>query len=297
MNLFSNMEFFAKLARGSSIASVAHEMDLTPSAASKKLRMLEEYYGTKLVRRTPKSLVLTAEGETLLEGVLEVLDGTRELKGKLESDMESLAGLITITAPFGLGRHFIADVIAEFRALHPATRFKLNLTDKPLRVTDDPFDIGIHVGRPPDARIVAKRLSRRNQIICASPNYLSAYGAPNEPSDLKKHKIIGLRQYDEVANYWQFMSHDESIGVRVPLSLETNDGEIAVNWACTGLGIVRRAEWHVKPLIDDGLLVPVLTEYTTQSTDIYALYSKDARKVKRLSWFLDFLEEKLNLQA
>lgn len=295
MNLFSNMEFFAKLAKGSSIASVAHEMDLTPSAASKKLRTLEEYYGTQLIRRTPKSLVLTPEGETLYEGILELLDGTRELKGQLESDMESLSGLITITAPFGIGRYFIADVIAEFSAEHPRTRFKLNLTDKPLKVTDDLFDIGIHVGRPPDARIVAKRLSQRNQLICASPEYLERHGVPTEPSDLKSHSIIGLRQYDEVANYWQFLSRDESIGVRVPLSLETNDGDVAVAWAKAGLGIVRRAEWHVKPLIQKGSLTPLLTDYTIQATDIYALYSKDARKARRLSLFLDFLETRLSI--
>ena len=55
-------------------------------------------------------------------------------------------------------------------------------------------------------------------------------------------------------------------------NLTTNDGEIAVNWALEGHGILMRAEWDIERYLRNGRLVNVLPQYHTPDPDIHAVY-------------------------
>lgn len=293
MNLFSNLEFFVHLARHDSIASAANEMDITPSAASKKLKALEDFYHVALIKRGANQFTLTEEGEELLAGSNDLLAQSHKLRQRLAADNALPSGTIVVSAPFGIGRFYIAPLIADFSKQFPSIKIKLFLTDKHIKASNESVDVAIHVGTPPESRVVAKHLAKNPYALCASPSYLEAYGIPAAPSDLKAHQIIGLRQYEESANFWHFKKDGDSIGVRVPLSYETNDGEIALEWALAGLGVIRRANWHVFPYLESGALVTLLDDYECSATEIYALFSPNARKTKRVSLFLDFIESKL----
>jgi DNA-binding transcriptional LysR family regulator len=57
--------------------------------------------------------------------------------------------------------------------------------------------------------------------------------------------------------------NDPGEAVKVRGNLTTNDGEIAVNWALDGHGIVLRAEWDIERYLESGRLVQVLPQYRT----------------------------------
>lgn len=290
MNLLSNLEFFTVLAKSKSIGEAAKALDLTPSAASKKLAILEEYYGARLIERTAKHLSLTNAGEILLDGANNAISHTNFIRQSINENIHKMQGSISVSAPFGIGRYVIADLVRAFCSEHPGIQIKLHLTDSLIRLPDDSIDVAIKVGVPPDSRLIAHKLASNEHTICASPDYLQKHGEPNTLQELKQHQIIGLRQYEEPANLWRFLDGVESISLRVPLSLETNDGDVAVRWALDGLGIIRRAHWHVSQLIQSNQLVPILTNLQSSPSDIYALHTIETRKVKRASLFLDFLK-------
>ena len=72
-------------------------------------------------------------------------------------------------------------------------------------------------------------------------------------------------------------------------NLSTNDGEIAVNWALAGHGIVMRAEWDIARYLRSGRLRQVLENYRTPSADIYAVYPQRHQVSARVRAFVDFL--------
>ena len=77
------------------------------------------------------------------------------------------------------------------------------------------------------------------------------------------------------------------VKTRGPLS--TNDGEIAVNWALDGHGILMRAEWDIEQHLKSGRLVPVLAQYSTPDADIYAVYPQRHRVAARVRAFVEFV--------
>ena len=80
-------------------------------------------------------------------------------------------------------------------------------------------------------------------------------------------------------------------------NLTTNDGEIAVNWALDGHGILMRAEWDIERYLRNGRLVQVLPQYYTPDADIYAVYPQRHQLAARVRAFVDFLALSFTQQA
>lgn len=74
-------------------------------------------------------------------------------------------------------------------------------------------------------------------------------------------------------------------------SLSTNDGEVALNWALDGHGILMRAEWNVASYLRTGQLVEVLGDYETPPADIYAVYLERLNLSAKVSFFIQHLRD------
>src|SRR5262245_38436371 len=78
-----DIEYFAAIAEHRNLGRAAEALDMSISALSKSLRRLETSMQAKLVRRTPKGVELTAEGDVLLSHTrrlqISLSDVTREV--------------------------------------------------------------------------------------------------------------------------------------------------------------------------------------------------------------------------
>ena len=72
-------------------------------------------------------------------------------------------------------------------------------------------------------------------------------------------------------------------------NLSTNDGEIAVNWALAGHGIVLRAEWDIARYLRSGRLRQVLENWQAPPADIHAVYPVRHQGTARVRAFVDHL--------
>jgi DNA-binding transcriptional LysR family regulator len=178
---------------------------------------------------------------------------------------------------------------------YPEVDVQLQLSVDPPALTDDQFDVCIRFGAPADSRVIAKRLAPNRRLLCASPKYLAARGEPKTPSELRRHNCISIRQGDEAYGLWRLFSGRETErdaeAVKVRGNLATNDGEIAVNWALDGHGILMRAEWDIERYLESGRLVQVLPSYRTPDADIYAVYPQRHQLSARIRTFVEFLSE------
>ena len=85
--------------------------------------------------------------------------------------------------------------------------------------------------------------------------------------------------------------------VKIRGNLTTNDGEIAVNWALDGHGILMRAEWDIERYLRSGRLVQVLPQYFTPDADIHAVYPQRHQLAARVRAFVDFVALSFSRQA
>lgn len=280
----SDFAFFRLLARSASLTDAARSLSMTPSAVSRRLGAIETRLGVQLVLRNTRSMRLTPEGERYLEAAEAILAETE----RLEADIASRPlGRLRICASFGFGRTHIAPVVADFARANPDVRVDLTLTDRPVSIIEEGFDVGIHLGVPHDSRLRARKLLENDRILCASPAYLETHGRPLLPADLARHRLIEIAEDANTVGRWT-LTHRKTKKVvnlaAVPV-LRSNSGSAALDWCLAGLGIVLRSRWHAAAPLADGRLEEVLPDWHMPA-DVYAYFA--AKKPSaQLRAFLD----------
>jgi DNA-binding transcriptional LysR family regulator len=287
----SEMTLFSVLARCGSLSGAAREMDLSTAAVSKRLAQMETRLGVQLVSRTTRRVSLTAEGEVYLAHARRILADIDDMESAVSSAVAMPKGLLRVNTTLGFGRSHVAPLISQFVKLHSEMQVQLQLTVDPPPLTEDAFDVCVRFGEPPDARILARLIAPNRRLLCASPAYLARHGTPKSPAELAQHSCIGIRQADPAYGTWRLRSGRRSETVKVRGSLSTNDGEIAVNWALAGHGIVMRAEWDVARYLRSGRLKQVLENWHAPPADIYAVYPQRHQASARVRAFVDFLAD------
>ena len=288
----SEMAFFSLLARCGSFSATARELNVSTPAVSKRLAQMEARLGVQLLNRTTRRVSLTPEGETYLAHARRILADIADMEQLVSRTQSTPQGLLRVNATLGFGRSHIAPLISDFVRSHPQVQVQLQLSVDPPPLASDAFDVCIRFGEPPDARVIARRIAPNRRLLCASPAYLAQRGTPKIPSDLARHDCIGIRQGDDAYGQWRLSPARKNGAVEVVKvrgGLSTNDGEIAVNWALEGHGIVMRAEWDVARYLRSGRLVQVLADHHTPPADIYAIYPQRHQAAARVRAFVDFL--------
>lgn len=288
-----DLAFFQRLARCGSLTATARELGMSLSAVSKRLKQLESRLGVELASRTTRRLTLTAEGELYQRQGAAILDELGELEGALSARQAALSGQIRINATFGFGRRHVAPLISRFTAEHPRLEVLLELTNFPLNLADHGFDLGIRVGPPPDAHVVARRILANRRVLCAAPDYLAHRTAPVHPRELAGHDCLVVRENDSGYALWRFDRDGETAAVKVAGRLASNDAEVVTRLALDGHGIMLRSWWDVYPYLQRGELQALLPGWQGVSADFYAVYEPRRHLSARLRAFIAYLEDNL----
>lgn len=293
MDAFSDLNLFALVARNRNLAAAARELGVTPPAVSKRLAQLEQRLGVRLVNRTTRRLSLTPEGELYLANGSRILDELSELEQLVTRSRGEPAGLLRVNASFGFGRAHVAPAVSAYVERFPSMKIQLQLTERPLSLQEEGFDLGIRFGEVPDARINARLLLKNRRIVCASPAYLKRHGKPSAPHDLTRHACIVLRENDSAYGTWHFSRGKRVETVKVDGALSSNDGSTVLRWALDGRGIVVRSQWEIGEHFERGELVPLLAEWALPNADIHAIYLERNKLSAKLRSFVEFLGEYL----
>lgn len=292
MDALSDLAFFSLVVKHGNLSATARELGLTPPAVSTRLAKLEQRLGVRLLNRTTRRVSVTQEGELYLAEGARILADLQALERSVSSARAQPQGLLRLNATFGFGRANIVPAVSDFCRQFPDVEVQMRLTDRPLNLIEEGFDVAVRFGDLPDARLTARRIASNRRLLCASPRYLEIHGEPRAPGDLPRHRCIVVRENDVAYGTWRLESgaRAETVKVRGPVS--SNDGQSALEWALDGHGIVMRSEWETAAHLRAGRLQEVLTDWRTPPADIHALYPERLNLPAKTLAFVDFLSRR-----
>jgi DNA-binding transcriptional LysR family regulator len=290
----SELAFFVLLAKKASLSATARELNITPPAVTKRLAQMEQRLGVRLVNRTTRKVSLTSEGELYLARASSILADIREMEDAVASSRADPKGLLRVNATLGFGRTTIAPLISAFAQRYPDVEVQLQLTDRPINLVEEAFDLGIRFGELPDTRLSARRIMQNERFLCASPSYLKKFGQPHTPEDLLRHRCIIHRQNDDPHGVWRLIKGRKSEPVKVGGTLSSNDGDVVLGWALDGHGILMRSEWDLAKYLESGRLQVVLKDYKLAPADLFVFYPSRRNMPARVRAFIDFLVDSFN---
>jgi LysR family transcriptional activator of dmlA len=283
------LAFFVLLAKHANMSATARELDLTPPAVTKRLASLELRLGVRLVNRSTRRLSLTSEGETYLAHATRILADIHEMEDLVSSSRARPRGLLRVNAPLGFGRTTLAPLMSAYGKLYADVEIQLALTDRPIDLVEEGFDLAVRFGELPDTRLSARRILPNRRFLCASPAYLKENGPLQTLADIAHHRCIIHRQNDDAYGIWRFTRNRKTEVVKVHGALSSNDGDIVLGWALDGHGLLIRSEWNLARYLEDGRLKLVLPAYKLPEADLFAFYPSQRNLSARVRTFIDFL--------
>lgn len=285
-----DLRVFTAVVRKASFAEAARELGASPAFVSKRIRLLEEDLAVKLLHRTTRRVAVTEEGERVFHWALRILDDMDQLLQEVAVTRREPRGLLRVSTSFGFGRQVVAPMLSRLVVRHPGLQVRLEVFDRLVDVAGEGFDLDVRVGDEIAPHLIARRLADNHRVLCAAPAYLQRRGTPRALAELPAHDCLVIKERDHPFGVWRLRggAQEQTVKVRGPLS--ANHGEMAVQWAVDGHGIVLRSLWDVATLLHAGQLVQVLPEWR-QEANIWAVYPTRLERSAKVRVCVDFLQE------
>ncbi len=289
----NDMLIFAQVAESGGFTAAARILDMPKSTVSRRVSELEAALGVRLLQRTTRTLSLTDVGRVYADRCRELHIEVEEANELVVSAGLTPRGRLRVTAPIEIGRRYIAPCLAEFAMQHPDVDVELDLSDAARDLVAEGWDLAIRVGELADSSLIARKLGPTQQFLCASPAYLDGRNALHKPSDLDQHDTLVMTE--GIGGFvWQFEGSEGRVEITVKPRAEANDFEAISRMAVSGLGIARLPSWVAREHIDNGDLVPLLTEYRPVDLGVYVVYPSRRHHSAKLQRFLELLDERLS---
>lgn len=287
----STIALFCKAAELGSFTQAAQALGITPAAVSRGVGRLEERLGSKLFRRTTRSMQLTDDGRLYFEQCRAALAQIDDAELAITGQQREPRGLLRISVPSTYAHYRLLPRLPAFRAQYPQIELEINVSNRNIDFVEEGYDMAIRLGEPPDSRLVARKLEDARVGVYASPSYLKRYGEPKELPDLKsaQHTMLPfLLPSTGRALPWLFLVDGESVEMSLKSSVRVSEDPLgALTLARSGMGLVQTFEWIAKAHAKE--LTEVLTPFAGRSRPFYILYPQNRQLSARVRVLVDSL--------
>jgi DNA-binding transcriptional LysR family regulator len=287
INEMRSIATFAKTAELGSLRKAAEAQGISPQAASQALVQLERHVGVRLFHRTTRSMSLTDEGKQFLDSVRPALLGMQRALAMTRQSKDRIAGPLRIVGPSSTFQPVLWPLLDEFCRLYPAVQPDVQLSDRIGNWVEDRVDVGFRVGASAAEGVIARRLIKLQLIICASPAYLQAYGAPDRLEDLASHRLSAFRHRGTGQILpWHIKVGDDVTGYDPVPALCTNQEDLEMQAVLAGHVIGQLSAVTAADHIRSGRLVPLLLQHMSDHIGLYVYHGSRAAPA-RVRAFID----------
>lgn len=291
MDQISAIRTFVRVVQSGSFSAVAREAGMGQPAISKQVTALEAQLGTRLLRRTSRSLSLTQAGQDFYEAALRLLDDLDAAMSRVGQGQIASSGLVRVTVAPVFGRLYIVPHLQDFLARYPGLAIDFVVTERSLNLVEEGIDLAIHNGEPTDPSTIARTLATSPVVTLASADYLRQHGEPATPGALDQHRCVVYAPLGGAPRPWRFRGRFGDVETHPPGNVRSNDAEQIRALVLAGLGLAHTPEWLFAPEIASGAVRTVLRDHQRPPMAISAVYLADRRMPTRLRVFIDFLAE------
>ncbi len=286
-----DIQVFIRVVDAGGISRAADQLGMAKSAVSRRLAELEKRLGVRLINRTTRSASLSEIGQAYYDRVIKVVDDVAELNALASDAHCALAGTINLAAPLSFGLHHLSTAIDTFLKQHAQVGINIDFSDRRVDLVEEGLDLAFRIAELKDSSLMARKISPIRLVLCASPDYLQAHGAPLTPNELKNHQLLHYNVSH--SPIWKFSDkRGKQHAIKTSAKIIANNGDFLVDMAVAGHGIIATPTFIAWQAIAAGQLVPVMPDYTLPQLNAYAMYPQTRYLSQRARALIDFLVER-----
>ncbi|HEY5850403.1 MAG TPA: LysR family transcriptional regulator [Lysobacter sp.] len=294
MQDLNDLYYFAQVVEHGGFAPAGRALGVPKSKLSRRIALLEDRVGVRLIQRSTRHFSVTEIGQTYYGHCKAMLVEAEAAQEAIDLTRSEPRGVVHMTCPVALLDTRIGPMLADFLVEHPRVQVHLEATNRRVDVIGEGVDIAIRVRPPPlqDSDLVMRVLADRRQCLVASPALLAQYGVPEVPADLAwlPSLDLGVPQNEHV---WHLFGPDGAEASIYHRPRYITRGMLALRTAAiAGVGVVQLPAMVVVDQLRSRELVHVVPQWAPRREIIHAVFASRRGLLPSVRSLIDFLADR-----
>ena len=291
MQDLNDLYFFAKVVEHKGFAPAGRVLGIPKSTLSRRVSLLEERLGVRLLQRSTRRFVVTEIGQDYYRHCLAMVAEAEAAQEAVERVQAEPQGLIRVSCPMMLSLTTVAPLVSRFLAEHPRVRIHYEVTNRRVDVIEEGFDVALRVRMPPleSSDLVMKVLGESTLLLVGSTALLDRLGRPQSPADLPRFESLGFSLAGG-EHAWRLIGPDGTVEAVPHQPRLTTDEMMTLRQAVLdGVGIAQLPDYILAGDLACGNLEVLLPGWSPPRGIIHAVFPSRRGLLPAVRRFIDFL--------
>lgn len=275
MEDLNDLYYFTQVVEHSGFAPAGRALGMPKSKLSRRIALLEERLGVRLIQRSTRHFSVTDIGQDYYSHCKAMLVEAEAAQEVIERTRSEPRGTLRVTCPITLLHARVGPMLADFMAECPGITIHLEATNRRVDVIGERIDVAIRARPPPleDSDLVIRVLAERHWCLVASPSLLAGRDVPRVPADLNDLPSVDLGPAHG-EHTWLLRGPDGATASIHHVPRMVTDDMVALRLAAiTGVGIAHLPTMMVADELRQGQLLRLVPGWAPKSGIVHAVFA------------------------
>ncbi len=295
MRDLNDLYYFAQVVEHQGFAPASRALHTPKSKLSRRVALLEEQLGVRLIQRSSRHFSVTDIGQEFYRHCQAMLVEANAADEAIALRQAEPQGVVRVSCPIALLHARVSDILADFMVAYPKVTVQLESTNRRVDVIAEGFDIAIRARPPPleDSDLVLKIFAERGWRLVGSPSLIEQLGQPAVPADLHRFPTVDTCPPSGL-HVWELDGPSRAHASLHHTPRLVTDDLIALRAAAIrGVGITQLPSMVVIDQLKSGALVELLPGWSPKLGVVHAVFPSRRGLLPAVRALLDFLAERL----
>ena len=291
MRDLNDLYYFVQVVDHGGFAPAGRALGEPKSKLSRRIALLEERLGVRLIQRSTRHFSVTEIGQDYYAHCKAMLVEADAAQAAVEQTRSEPSGIVRLTCPVAFLHVRVSAMIAAFMVQHPKVVIQLEATNRRVDLIAEGIDVAIRVRPLPieDSDLMMKVLAQRGHALVASPDLVKKAGSIRVPADLNGLPSLDLGPPRQ-EHIWKLEGPDGAqADIRHQPRLVSDDMIALRSAAIVGVGIVHLPLLMVSDEIREGKLMHLLPGWAPKRHVVHAVYPSKRGLLPSVRALLDYL--------
>lgn len=281
---------FESAGRHESFKRAAGELNVTASAVSQQVQLLEDFLGVALFERHPRGLRLTTQGRTYLSAASTALDQLIDATRRARAPDDNKVLTVSTTASFAT--QWLVPRLWAFGRHYPDIDVRVSASDRHVDLAAEDVDLAIRHGRGGYRGVETELLIEDRMTPVCSPSLLQGRHPLKNPEDLRYQTLLHLDAWplDELLADWSSWCAAAGVSdIDTARGPRFSEKYLTIQEAVAGRGVTLAPLSLVAEELAAGRLVAPFDLWIPAGANYYLLYLPEALDKSKVRAFRDWI--------
>ena len=297
MQDLNDLRFLAAVVAHGGFSAAARALNVPKSRLSRRVALLEDQLGVRLLERNTRRIALTEVGKQVYEHARAAVIEAEAVDEVALRMLAEPRGLVRLSCPVGM-EPILAGLLPDFLGAHPHMRVQCIVTNRRVDLIEEGIDIAVRVRErlDTDPMLQMRRVGISQRILVATPVLAKAWSATQRPSDLLQAPL--LAHEEGRAGSWRLSGPADTVEtISVEPRFASGSFDLLLAHARIGLGIAFLPEPNCRADLNSGALVRLLPEWSGAEGVVHLVFTSRRGMLPSVRAVIDLVAEGLKVSV